>query len=235
MIIGRFETLLQEGIRPAVDGDENGADLADVAPESMEILAVVVTPHHDQDVAMLELGSKFGEVGRVHEEVGLTTNELESVLGEQFEFGSRPGLGRLVTDLECLEGLCIPVGDHSLAEPQLAVVDPDPLALFERLEDVLAHSVQKGDAGGGEQQRPDGGVPPGDRCSGIDHGGRSSLDQSFGGDAVDVQVVDHSHVAWLQPTDQLFGPAVDAGRAGNCGRRHESALSAAAASSSSAA
>ena len=61
---------------------------------------------------------------------------------------------------------------------------PDPLHHF------VADAVDQRDARGGNQQRPDVGVAPGNRTRGIDDRGRPGFHKTLGGDAVEVFVVD---------------------------------------------
>ena len=78
----------REGIRAAVDPDQDRLVLADVVAEDLQVLLVVVAAHDDEHVAAIELGGDVGDADTVEEQVALLTQVLHGVLGEGFELVS---------------------------------------------------------------------------------------------------------------------------------------------------
>ncbi len=154
---------LHQRVGAAVDADEDGLHLVDVAPQVGEVTAVVGAPHDDEGLAAAEVDTEVGERRRVDHEVVLVAHVLERVLGEPLEFFTEAALGRLVLGLQRGQALPRSLGDQLAAEPDLLAVDAHDLALVHAVEHFAADAVDQRDAGGGQQQRPDVRVPARDR------------------------------------------------------------------------
>ena len=105
---------LEQRVGAAVDTDEERSLLAHVAgaAEQVEVLAVVVTPHDDQDVTAAEVEPEVGDVEAApREQVGFLPDEGDGVLDELLERGPDVALGLLVGGLEAGEGLARPRRD----------------------------------------------------------------------------------------------------------------------------
>ena len=90
-------------------------------------------------------------------------------------------------------------------------MQPDPCAVLDLLEDLGAGLVDERDVVGDEHLGAEVRVAARDRRRGIDDGGHPGLDERVGGDAVEVQGVEHDDVARIDAAKQSIDVAVDAG------------------------
>ena len=74
----------------------------------------------------------------------------------------------------------------------------------------MADVVDEGDTRSGDEQGADVRVTARQRAGGVDDRGRLHLDQAFGGDAVEVLVIDHRDLAGTEAIQQVLRPAVHA-------------------------
>ena len=106
-------------------------------------------------------------------------------------------------------------GDAAVPGVHAAVVQPDPCAVLDLLEDLGARLVDQRDAVGDEHLGPEVRVAARDRRRRVDDGDDTGLDERVGGDAVEVQRVEHDDVAGTDAAKQPIDVAVDAGGAGD--------------------
>ena len=214
MMSGRWPASMH-GVGPAVDGDDDGADLVDVGPQGAQVgPAVGAAPHHHQHVAAGHVDLEVGEDGRLGEEVALLAQVLEGVLGEGLELDVDRLLGHLDLGLERLQAVAGAGGDHLALAGHVAPLHPQDVALDDAVHHLGAHLVDQGDAGRGQQEGPEVGVAAGDGAGGVDHRRRLGPDEALGRHPVEVLVVDHRDLARLEAGDEVLGAAVDPGPAG---------------------
>ena len=153
------------------------------------------------------------ELDAAGQQVGLLAHVGDRVLGELGQ--------RLVDPLALLLQLAFqlgaaedPAAQHLLvADQHRAAVDPQPVAVFEQLEEAGAGGVDEADPLPRQHQRAGVGVLAVGGGRGVEDRGDAGFDQLLGGDAVDVDVVDDGDVAGPQALDQVLGPLAQPGRA----------------------
>ena len=202
---------LDQRVRAPVDPDEDRFVLSDVGPQRVEVLLVVIAPHHDQRVTPLEVGGDVRHADAVEEQVTLLAEVVHGVLGEGLELVGHPLSSRRhgLLHRRCIEQG--PVRERAVVADQLGTLQPHHRAVLER-HHLVAHPVQQGDAGGHQDLRTQVGVATRDRCRGVDDGRGPTGHEGLGAHLVDVLVVDHGDVALLEAFGEVLGAWVDANR-----------------------
>ena len=109
--------------------------------------------------------------------------------------------------------LALPGGQQGVAPPQVVADEAQLLTLRDEVEDAGADVVDERDPRLGDEQRADVGVAARERRRSVHHGRRGGPDEVLGRHPVDVGVVDDGDVPRAEPLDQVFRPAIGAGRA----------------------
>src|SRR4051794_41614481 len=115
--------------------------------------------------------------------MSLLAEILERVLGEPLELVPHGPLGRLELLLERLQRLDGSLGDHFATATNLGTVDAQHLTLVDEVHQLGPDVVDKGDAGGGYQQRPDVSITPRYGARRAEDGSGLGLHELFGSNA----------------------------------------------------
>ena len=187
--------------------------------EGREVGPVVVAADDDEGVPAAELRLDRRQLDRLERQLRLALDVLEGVHREPLELAADRGTRRVHGGLDLVGGDRVAGGDQLVAAPDLGAVDANLLALVQAVEHVLTGTVDKRDAGLDHSDRPAVRVPARDRFAGVHDRAHARSDEAFGGDPVEIAVVDHGDVARLQALHEVLGPPVDANRSGHGRRR----------------
>ena len=146
-------------------------------------------------MAPMEIDVDIGNADAVDEQRALTADEFDGVTRERLEVCDQAALRLVHQFVDLVVGSLGAVGEPSIARVDAAVVEPDPCAVLDALEDLGAGLVDQRDAVVDQHLGPQVRVPAGDRRRRVDHCRDLRLHQCVGGDAVEVQCVDHHDVA----------------------------------------
>jgi hypothetical protein len=81
------EAGFEERVGTTVDGDQHRVVLAEIRPEHLEVVLVVVTAHDDECMAPQDLNMELRQHERLEGEVGFLVDILEGVAREIAQFG----------------------------------------------------------------------------------------------------------------------------------------------------
>ena len=124
-----LEPDLEQRVGAAVDRDQHRLVLADVRPQRLEVVLVVVTAHDDERVPALDLDLEVRQLERLEGELGFLLDVLERVLREaaQLDADVLPRFLHPRVDLVGFEHL--PRRDLHAVAPQRAVAELDEIAV----------------------------------------------------------------------------------------------------------
>ena len=150
----RLAADLEQRVGAAVDGDEHGLEVADVALDDPQVALHSGTARHDERVPVAEARAQRRELHRAGEHAALLAQVPHRVLGELLErLRHAPALigerARQLVDAERASRR------DAVAVPEdAAAAHRDELALAHRVEQLGAGDVDQLDAAAHEQQRP---------------------------------------------------------------------------------
>jgi hypothetical protein len=104
-------------------------------------------------------------------------------------------------------------GHAHAVDAQLVADDGHGRPVAHEVQDLRAHAVEHGHAGGGQQEGAGVRVPPGDARGGVDHRHDAGGDQALGGDGVEVLVVDDGDLTRDDALGQVLGATAHPGDA----------------------
>ena len=166
-------------------------------------------------MAAMEVDVDVGDADAVDQQRAFTADELDGVARERLEVSDQTALGLVHQFVDLVVGPLGAVDEPAVACVHAAVVQPDPGAVLDALEHLGAGLVDQRDAVVHQHLGPQIGVAAGDRRRCVDHGGDIGFDQRVGGDAVEIQRVDHHDVPGSDAPQQPIDVAVHTGRAGD--------------------
>ena len=111
----------------------------------------------------------------------------------------------------------MPCSDQLVALEHPVAVDPDRLAVLQPAPHAVTDLVDQGDAGVGEDPRPEVGVTAGARLGRVDDGAHAAFDQRLGLGTVEIGEVDDGDVARMQRGRGIVATAGETGHAGESG------------------
>src|SRR4051794_18634827 len=82
---------LDQSVRTAVDTEQHRSVLTDVGPQRLEVLAVLVAAHDDQNVPAVERCRDVRYAGPVEQEVAFPAQELHGVRSKSLELYGEAG------------------------------------------------------------------------------------------------------------------------------------------------
>ena len=109
----------------------------------------------------------------------------------------------------------VPSDQPAVTGVHAAVVQPDPRAVLDLLEDLGPGLVDQRHAVGDQHLGSQVRVAARDRRRRVDDGGDVGVDQRVGGDPVEIERVEHDDVPGSDATQQPIDVAIDAGGAGD--------------------
>ena len=114
-----------------------------------------------------------------------------------------------------------------VADVQVIVVDAESGAVLDPFEHLRPRVVEQDDAGGNQHLGAEVGVAAADGFGGVDHRHHTGRDETVGGGAVEVDLIEDGDVARPDATEQSASIGIDPGDSGRtrkffCGAREQS-------------
>ena len=206
---------LAQHVGAGADADEHRLVLLDERLERLQVLRRVRFLGDDHHMAAVQVDVDVGNADAVDQQRALAADELDGVARERLEVSDQAALGLVHQLVDLVVGALGAEGEPAVAGVHAAVVQPDPRAVLDLLEDLGAGVVDQGDAVVDQHLGPEVGVAAGDRRRGVDHGRDVGFDQGVRGDAVQVQRVDDHDVAGSDAPQEPIDVAVNPGGAGD--------------------
>ena len=183
----RAKAGLQQRVGAAVDGDEDGLDVADERTQGPQVAPVVDAAHDDER----------GPVAEVRREARLT--DLAARL--------------VVAAAHLIRALDVARGEQLAGAPHLATADLDVLAVAQAIEEGVVGEVDEVDARLDEEQRAHVRVGVARGLAAVEDAADAGRDEVLGRDAIEALVVDDRDVARRESVDQHLRPPAEPGGA----------------------
>ena len=209
---------LEDGVRAAVDADEEGPVLADVRAQRLQVLAVVVPTDHDERVPALDPGPDGRDPDPVEEQLALLADELHRVRREGLDLNREARTGLVHLDLDRFGVEQVTRRDPRVTMPEPIPVQPQWVTVME-LHDGGPNGVEQRHACLVEDRWSDVGITAGERGGSVDHRSRPRSHECVRAHLVEILVVDDGDVSGPQPPREVLRPAVHAGRTHHPGTR----------------